>query len=63
MATLGLYGLVWGCVIGVKRVYALGLRIRKLEPGSGFRMIIAGIPSALPSGHEDSDVTTFWVLL
>ena len=34
---------------------------RKLE--HGFRMISAGIPSALPSVHEDNDVPTFWLLL
>ena len=34
---------------------------RKLE--HGFRMISAGAPSALPSGHEDNDVPTFWLVL
>ena len=26
-------------------------------------MISAGNPNALPSGHEDNDVPTFWLLL
>ena len=33
---------------------------RKLE--HGFRMIGAGIPSALPEGYEDNDVPTFCLL-
>ena len=34
---------------------------RKLE--HGFRMTSAGIPYTSPSGHEDIDVPTFWLLL
>ena len=34
---------------------------RKLE--HGFRRIGARIPYTLPSGHEDIDVPTFWLLL
>ena len=34
---------------------------RKLE--HGFRRISARIPYSLPSGHEDNDVPTFWLLL
>ena len=34
---------------------------RKLE--HGFKMICAGIPYTLPSGHEENDVPTFWPLL
>ena len=36
---------------------------RKLEHNHRFRMISAGIPHALPSGHEDNDVPIFWLLL
>ena len=34
---------------------------RKLE--HGFRRIRAGIPYTLPSGQEENDVPTFWLLL
>ena len=34
---------------------------RKLE--HGFRMINVGIRYTLPSGHDDNDVPTFWLLL
>ena len=34
---------------------------RKLE--HGFKMICAGIPYTLPSGHKENDVPTFWLLL
>ena len=34
---------------------------KKLE--HGFGMIRAGIPYTSPSGYEDSDVPTFWLLL
>ena len=37
------------------------MKPRKLE--HGLRMISAGIPYALPSGHGDNDVPTFWILL
>ena len=36
-----------------------------MNPGklaNGFRMISAGIPDPLPSGHEDNDVSIFWIL-
>ena len=55
------------CILGLSCGFVCSSRFfviveaRKLE--HGFRRIRARIPFHLPSGHEDNDVPTFWLLL
>ena len=50
----------------IRGVSGNGREKRRVEARNlehGFRRISARIPYTLPSGHEDNDVPTFWLLL